>query len=153
MRIEPTDEVFLHSGPFLVQEGEPGGVAVAAFDDHSLAEGAFVGEAEAEGGVAGRLVEGVAFPFEAAITKFVKYAAHQQEDGFGGGWSLFEGRAEMDVADFDDAVGLVDAHEACEADRVVGPCIDDGVKQRVGFCGDAGEPGLEGIGIGERSIR
>ena len=123
--IEPMLEVFLRGGPFLVQEGEPGGVAVAAFDDHGLAEGAFVGEAEAEGGVTGRFVVGVAFPFQAAIAQFVEHAAHEQEDRFGGGRRLLEGRAEVDVANFDDAVGGVDAHQAREANRAIRRVDDD----------------------------
>lgn len=152
MRIEPTLEVFFHRGPFAVEQGKPGRIAVAAFDDYGLAEGAFISEAEAEGGSARGLVQRVAFPFEAAVAQFVEYARHQQEDGFGGGWGLLEGWAEVDVADFDDAVSRVDAHQAGEACGFARFGVDNGVEQRVGFGGHAGKPTGKGRKVRKGTI-
>ena len=88
--VEPSLEVLLSCGPFFIEQREPRCVAIAPFDDHDLAEGALVGKAEADGGVAGRCVECVAFPLKPAVAQFVKYAGHQQEDGFGRGGRSFE---------------------------------------------------------------
>ena len=45
--IEPCFKGLLAGRPFVVEHGEPGGVAVAAFDDHVLAENSLKREAEA----------------------------------------------------------------------------------------------------------
>ncbi len=50
IRRQPGLEGLFQRRPFLVYDGIPGGVAVAALDYEHLAEPAFVGEAEAGGG-------------------------------------------------------------------------------------------------------
>src|SRR5690349_24383997 len=56
-------------GPFAIEDREPRGLAVAALDDHVLAEDALVGEAEALGGRARAGVGGVALPFQAPVSE------------------------------------------------------------------------------------
>jgi hypothetical protein len=46
---QPCLEVCADGGPFGVEDREPGGVAIVAFDDDVLVEGPFVGEAEPGG--------------------------------------------------------------------------------------------------------
>src|ERR1700751_1658637 len=60
--IEPTLEGLLAGGPFMVEHGKPGGVAIAVLDDHVLAENAFERKTETEGGSPARFVLGVALP-------------------------------------------------------------------------------------------
>ena len=91
-RIEPGFEGLLAGVPFVVEDGEPGGVAVLVFDYHVLAEDAFEGEAEAQGGAVTGLVEGVALPFVAAIAEVFKDMAGHQVHGFRGGGGALERR-------------------------------------------------------------
>ncbi len=55
--------------PVAIDDGVPGGVAIAAFDDDRLPKRALIGETEAFGGAAGGRVEGVALPFDAALAQ------------------------------------------------------------------------------------
>ena len=64
------------------------------------------------GGAAGGEIEGVAFPFEAAVAEIFKDVAGEEVEGFGGGGGALEGWRKEDVADFDDSVRGVEAHEA-----------------------------------------
>src|SRR5690242_3961588 len=72
LRIEPGVESRFDGGPVAVDHGKPGRVAVAALDDHVLAEDAFEGEAEAPGRCARWRIAGVAFPFEATVAQRIE---------------------------------------------------------------------------------
>src|SRR5258708_3563998 len=82
LRRKPAFEGKLAAGPFAVEHGEPGGVAVAALDDHVLAKDAFEGESEPPRGAHRRGVERVAFPFVAPVAELVEDVAGHQVLGF-----------------------------------------------------------------------
>src|SRR5208337_1387311 len=69
---EPALEGRLASRPFAVEHREPGGVAVAALDDHVLAENTLEGEAQALRRAPRRRVERVALPFVTAIAERIE---------------------------------------------------------------------------------
>src|SRR5688572_3397227 len=58
--------------PLVVDDREPGGVAVAALVDGSLAEHAFEAETEARRRLARRFVQRIAFPFVAAVAELLE---------------------------------------------------------------------------------
>src|SRR5690606_795034 len=84
LRPEPALVAAPEPGPVAVEHGEPGGVAVLPLDDHVLAEGALVLEAEALGGAPARLVVVVALPLEAAVAEVIEDIAGEQVEGLGG---------------------------------------------------------------------
>ena len=88
----------------MIEHGEPCRIAVAAFDDHVLAEDAFEGEAEAQGGAAAGLVVRVALPLVAAVAQVLEDVAGHQVHGLGGGAGALQRGRKQNVADFDDAV-------------------------------------------------
>ena len=136
--------------PFVIEQRIPGGVTVATFVNDGLAEGAFVGEAEAFGGAAAGRVQAVAFPFVAAVVQFVKDVVHQQVLGFGGKARAFEGVAIADPAHFDDAVGRVDAHQRQGAQRGTARGVADGEVVGVIGCGHALHVGIMHGAVGRR---
>lgn len=112
---KPGFECALTGRPFMVEHGEPGGVAVEAFDDHVLAEYAFKCEAKAEGGHAAGVVFGVALPLIAAIAEVVKDVAGHEVHGLSGRSGALQARREHDVAYLGNSMGRLDAHETCPA--------------------------------------
>jgi len=111
-------------------QGGPVGVGDAALVDAGLPEDAFKAEAEAQGGGAGGLVEGVALPLVAPIA-VGECGLHHEEHGFGGGRGLLQQGGIFEVADFDGADGGVETEIAGEAGGL--PCVlgYDGEKQGV----------------------
>ncbi len=157
VRVEPGLEAGADGGPFGVGDGEPGGVAAFALDDHVVAEGAFVGEAEAGGGAAGGGVGGVAAPLPAAIGQGGHHVVGKEEEGLGGDAGAGDPGAPEDVADLGGAVGGGDVHEGLAAFDAVGGAVDDGEEHRVGTGGFGDEPGIEvgaggGDGVGEVAV-
>lgn len=113
---EPTLEGLAEAGPLTIDHREPGGISIAAFDEHVLAEETFVGKAVAQGGTFGGLVFVMALPLKAPVAEFIKHVFGEQIQGFRGhGRALEEGRIK-DVAHFNDAVGGLDAHESKRAE-------------------------------------
>ena len=149
-RLKPTLEAGALCRPFVIEQRIPGGVTVAAFVNDSLAEGAFVGEAEALGGATAGRVQAVAFPFVAAVVQFVKDVVHQQVLGFGGKARAFEGVAIADPAHFDDAVGRIDAHQRQGAQRGATRGVADGEVVGVIGCGHALHVGIMRGAVGRR---
>ena len=149
-RFKPALEAGALCRPFVIEQRIPGGVTVAAFVDDGLAEGAFIGEAEAFSGTAAGRVQAVAFPFVAAVVQFVKDVVHQQVLGFGGKARAFEGVAIADPADFDDAVGRVDAHQRQGAQRRAACGVTDGEVVGVIGCGHALHVGIMCGAVGRR---
>lgn len=154
---EPGLEAGADGGPFDVGDGEPGGVPVLALDDHVVAEGAFVGEAEALGGAAGGGVGGVAAPLPAAVGEGGHHVVGEEEEGLGGDARAGDPGAPEDVADLGGAVGGGDVHEGLAAFDAVGRAVDDGEERRVGAGGFGDEPGVEigargGEGVGEIAV-
>jgi len=129
---EPGLEGLFSCGPFGVEHAEPGGVAVAALDDHVLAEDAFKCEAEAQGGLAAGQVFGVALPLVAAVAEIFKDVPGHEVVGLSGGGGALQGGREQDVAHLDYPVGRVNAHVACVAGGLAGgggnECQKDGVR-------------------------
>ena len=133
--------------PLAVEHGEPGGVAVAALDDHVLAEDALEREAEALGRALRGRVEVVALPLVAAIAEIVEDIAREEILRFGrAGRALQRGRVE-DIADLDDAVWRVDAQKGLIADRGPGGAVEDREEQRVRRLRLGGDAGLEDGGV------
>src|SRR6185295_16496792 len=64
---EPSLDSRANGGPFAIYDRVPGGVAVAALDDHVPVEDALEAEAEAAGGAARGLVQCVALPLQPAV--------------------------------------------------------------------------------------
>src|SRR5664279_6101367 len=58
-----------HVAPFVIEDAKPGGIAVAAFDDHVGFLNALELKAHAQRGMTRALIERVTFPFEAAVAK------------------------------------------------------------------------------------
>src|SRR5262245_55287060 len=75
LRRQPTLERRLACRPFAVEHRIIGGVAGAALDDHVLAEHALEHETVACRRAARRRVEGVAFPFVAAVAERLERVA------------------------------------------------------------------------------
>ena len=61
-RFKPALEAGALCRPFVIEQRIPGGVTVAAFVNDGLAEGAFVGEAEALGGAAAGRMQKMSWP-------------------------------------------------------------------------------------------
>ena len=91
---------FFELRPFAVDDGKPGGVAVAALDDHGLTKQTFVTETKPPDPANGLLVEGIALPFQAPVAQPIKNKMHDEIHRFGGDAGMFETVAEMNVADF-----------------------------------------------------
>ena len=117
--------------PVVVGYGVPGGVAVAALDDHVVAEDALEAEAEAVGGAAGGGVERVALPLEAAVAELVEGVVREQVDGLGGGRRALQSCSEPDVADLDDALLGGDAQVGGHARRALVRQRGQRVEERV----------------------
>ncbi len=81
---EPALEAGADGGPFAVDDGVTGGIAVFALPHHVVAGDAFEGEAEAGGGVAGGLVAAVAAPLPAAVAQRGEGVVGDEEEGLGG---------------------------------------------------------------------
>src|SRR5215216_3986858 len=79
-RIEPGLEVGAQRGPFMVQDREPGRVAVHALDDAMLVEDPLVDEAETTGRGAGAGIGGVALPFHAPVSQMVESMCDEEEE-------------------------------------------------------------------------
>ncbi len=98
LRVKVTVCQPIHQGraewrPFGVEDGKPGGIAVACLVHHGLAEDAFELKAQALGSRDGWRVQAVALPFKAAVAQGVKSVLHQQKLGLGGhGCALQQGR-------------------------------------------------------------
>ena len=105
--------------PVLVNDGEPGGIAVAALVVCCLPEYAFESETEALGGSAGRGIEGIAFPFIAAVAE-VEDVLHFEVHRLGRQGRALELRREANVADFNDAIGWIDPQVGAEPDGFLG---------------------------------
>ena len=103
-------------GPLVIDDGIPGGVAVAALVHDGLAEDALEAEAEPFGRPARRRVQRIALPLEAPVTERVEDMAHEQRQHFGGHARALQARRHRDVADLDHAHGRIDAHEGCVTD-------------------------------------
>src|SRR3546814_12192211 len=76
-------------------------------------------------------------------------AGHNQIHRLGRHGRALQGRAEVDVADLDDADGRVDAQVAGDAQRLVAAPIDDRVEQRIGAKTGLLHPPAQGGGAGE----
>lgn len=97
------------------------------------------GKPEANRRLLGRGIEIIALPLEPAVAQVLEHRPREEINRFCGGGSALEERGEDDESDFDDAVGLVDAEEAEEADCLVGGLADDGVEDGVFGVGVSGE--------------
>src|SRR5690606_18659300 len=148
---QPLLHAAAHGRPFAVDDREPGGVAVAALVDDSLAENAFELEAEPRRGRARRRVEAVALPFVAPVAQVVEGAPHQQVLRLGGRGGALELFRIHHMADFDHAVGGVDAHGRQRADRAAAARLDDGVVLRVLGGLHLARVGLETVPVGKRA--
>ena len=149
---EPAFVSRLARRPFAVEHRKPGGVAIAALDDHVLAENALEREAEPLRGATRRRVEGVAFPFIAPITEVIEDIGRQEILSLGRARSALHRGRVHDAADLDDAIGRIDAHEAFIADRAAGRVVDDREIVRIGgLCLDL-DIGGEIVEICERAV-
>jgi len=102
-RIEPGFKCSFQDGPLRVDDRIPGRVAVAAFVYSRLAKNAFEHESQPVRRPTGSCIQGIAFPFVAAVAQFIEDPAHHQEHGLGGCRRFLQPRREVDVPDFDDA--------------------------------------------------
>ena len=132
----------------MVEQGEPGGVAVATFADQVLAKQPLIGETEAFGGAFGAQVGVVAFPFQAAVAEF-EGVAGQQVDRFTGQGAALHGMAKTDVADLDAAMGRADIQVTEQAEGLVAAVGDDRVKHGVARIAEAVQPLGEISGTGK----
>src|ERR1700761_1678929 len=106
--IEPAVEDCFADGPFAVEDGEPGCVAISTLHDHVLPEDAFELEAVAEGGSSRWFVKCVALPLVSAISEFEGVICHEVH-GFGATGSWLQTGSEGDVAYFYSPVGGFDS--------------------------------------------
>ena len=138
--------------PFLVDDRIPRRVAVFALHHHVLAENALEREAEPHGGALRRLVAVVAFPLVAAVAELVEGVLHEQELRLGRRRLARHQRPPIDIADLDDAIGRVDAHQRLPAGDLAAGLVDDGEEQRVLAGLDPVQPGLEGGAAFRRKV-
>src|SRR5690606_16176966 len=120
--------------------------------DGGLAEDALEGEAEAQRRLARGEVQGVALPLVAPVAELVEHAVHHQIHRLGRHGRALQRRAEVDVADLDDADRRVDAQVAGEAQRLIALAVDDGVEQGIGAEAGALHPVAEGAEAGEGAV-
>ena len=155
VRREPALVRRLARRPLAVEHRKPGGVAVAALDDHVLAENPLEREAEALRGAARGRVEGVALPLVAAIAELLEDIAREQILRLGRAGRALHRRRVHDVADLDDAIGGVDAHQRLVADRSPRGVVDHREEQRIRRSRLGLEAGLEirGSAMGRRTAR
>src|SRR5258708_40281973 len=85
LRREPALERGFARRPVGGQHGEPGGVAVAALDDHVVAKNALVAKAEAQRGAARGGIERIAFPLVTAGSEAVRRSVGPGGTGLGPG--------------------------------------------------------------------
>lgn len=97
------------------------------------------GKPEANRRLLGRAIEIITLPLEPAVAQVLEHRPREEINCFCGGGSALEKRGEDDESDFDDAVCLVDAEEAEEADCLVGGRADDGVEEGVSGVGESGD--------------
>src|SRR5438067_956380 len=137
--IEPAFERGLDARPFAVGDREPGGVAIAALDDISLAENPLEAEPVSRGRGARRRIQRIALPVIAAIAEFVEDAPHHQIHRLGPGRLLLQRRRIGDAADLDAAGREIDVEITRDPDRLAAAGIDD----RIGDEILPPQPGLE----------
>lgn len=100
-------------------------------------------------GLLRRRVQIIALPLKPAITQFLKDRSREEIHGLCGSGRALQERGEDDEADFDDAVGEVDAEEAEEADWFLGGFVDYGVEEGVFGFGEGCDGFCEGDFVGE----
>src|SRR5690606_10252036 len=81
--------------------------------------------------------------FEAAVAEIVEDMAGEQEQRLGGCGAARDRRVPEDVADLDDAIGGIHAHEGLPAGYPVARPVDHGEMERGLAGGGLVEPGLE----------
>lgn len=109
-----------------------------AFDDHVLAEHFFESESETFNGAHGGLV----LLFEASVPE-PEHVVSEEEQGFGGPAGPHRRGPPEDIADLDDPVSGIDAHQRLPSHRVVGALIDDGEEHRICLDGDTFGPAAQ----------
>lgn len=87
----------------------------------------------------GRGIEIITLPLEPAVAQVLEHRPRQEINRLRGSGGALEKRGEDDESNFNDAVGLVDAEEAEEADCLVGGFADDGVEEGVFGFGVSGD--------------
>ena len=149
---QPTPEAGIHTWPLVIQQAEPGGVAVAALDHPVLAKQAFMAEAQALGGSLRARIGVIALPFQATIAQG-EGLLHQEVKGFGGQGCALQTSAKGDMANLDAAMFGDDTHQAelTQGTSVLG--IHHGIEQRIATLGETRQPGGEGGLIGEGPLR
>src|SRR6185437_4034727 len=135
VRLEPVLERRLARRPFAVEHRKPGRVAVAALDDPVLAENSLERKPEAFRRAARRRVERVALPFVTAKAELIEHVSREQILRLGRARGALHRRRVHDVADLDDAIGRVDAHQRLIADRAPGPIVDHREVERISGAG------------------
>ena len=143
LRCEPALVRRLQGRPLLVDDGKPGGVAIAASDDHRTAKMAFVSESEPQCGPARRGVERIALPFVAAVAEGLQRVRGEQVHRLGGHAGTRDARSPVDVADLDAPVDGRDAQERLPALGPAGGAVDHGEEQGIRRCCGTGQPGGE----------
>ena len=128
---EPALERRLARGPLAVEHRKPGGVAAAALDDHVLAEDALEGEAEPLRRAPRGRVQRVAFPLVAPVAERIEDVGGEEILRLGRARRALQGGRVHDIADLDDAVRRIDAHEGLVAERAARGVVDHGEEQRV----------------------
>src|SRR5699024_6966536 len=128
--VEPFEVRRSQGRPFGVDDREPRGVAVAALDHEVLPEHAFAGEAEPFGRPLRRPIVVIALPLEASEAAG-EHEIGAEEERLGGRAGPRQRRTPEDVADLDDAVVRIDAHQRLPAFGPTGGPVDDGEQQRV----------------------
>ena len=153
LRRQPGLECRANDRPLAVEDREPGGVPVASLHDQVLPEDPLEGEAEPLSRPAGGVVEGIAFPLQAAVAELIEGVPRHQVDGLGRLSRALERRRKPDVADLDDAVLGGHPHEARHTLRRARLGVHHGKEERVGRGGALVEPGFEVVETHERPIR
>jgi hypothetical protein len=120
--------------PLLVDDREPSGIPIVAFENEMLPENAFKFEAEPQGRPLGRLIQIVAFPFISAISKNIEHIGREEKLGFCRRRFARYERPPINAADFDDTEGRVDAHQRLASGDLTAQLIDDCKKKRIMAC-------------------
>src|SRR6266436_4778548 len=132
----------LRAGHSEIEHRVPRRVAIAAFDDHVLAEYTLKNKSEAEGGPPRGFVQRIAFPFITPVFQVLEDVPGHEVHGLGrSGGPLKRGRVE-DAAHFNAAVDRFDAQECGIAHGHLCP-VENREEERVARCRHLLQPRVE----------
>ena len=150
-RVEPSGMGVANARPLFVGDRKPRRIAAAALDDQVIEKFTLIAKTEAQGRRSGRCVEGVAFPFQAAVFQRLHGVVHHQRERLCCPWVPLPGAAEPKIAELDNTGVWADRHEAPHAAKPARRLVSKPNENRVHRFHAPGEPDLHLGIVGERT--